>query len=285
VPCTPSLSSSHLSLNFFPYQKARQNKPKRPPPSAYLAEFREREEKHQKQIAITVMEEAYLMESKAYGCVDEANAYAKALGLKTRYSIYARDDNQSSKQQFLRTKSSLNDLLLAQKTRQETQAVGLTQDFYLTHITEIMKGCGNRLEKMCIEVMGVAGDPTQLISLEKFYAEHNKLQLEIRRKRNLMSTSEREINIGIENNEINKCDEKGVSMRRRTIGIDQNNLLLLQQNESKNKTKKEAKKEDNPKQITEEKLIKILEDTREVTRILEEQLKELKMRGWNENIL
>jgi hypothetical protein len=255
------------------------------------------------------MEEAYLMESKAYGCVDEANAYAKALGLKTRYSIYARDDNHSSKQQFLRTKSSLTDLLSAHKARQETQiapppnqhlsSATQDQDFYLTHITEIMKGCGQRLEKMCVEVMGVPGEATQLISLEKFYAEHNKLQLEIRRKRNLMSTGDRKVNIEMERNEINRSGETGggAMVRRKTLGVglggvlDPDELLFLQQSERVGgggkikKKSKEARREESAKQVTEEKLIKILEDTREVTRVLEDQLKELKMRGWNVNIL
>lgn len=246
-----------------------------------------------KEIAITVMEEAYLMESKAYGCVDEANAYAKALGLKKRFSIYTRNDNQDSRQQFLRTKSSLNDLLAAQKALQETQqqqqpttTALLSQEFYHKHITEIMKGCGSRLEKMCIEVMGVPGEPTQLISLDKFYAEHSMLQLEIRKRRNLMTKTERKANVSIENNEINR--EKTAQTHQTAALLDPNDLARLQENgNEKQKKEKERRKrgEEKTKQDTEETLLKILEDTKEVTKILEDQLKELKQRGWNQNIL
>jgi hypothetical protein len=272
-----------------------------------------------KEIAITVMEEAYLMESRAYGCVDEANAYAKALGLKKRYSIYTRNEIQDSKQQFLRTKSSLNDLLAAQKTLLETQQLqetqqhsppaaltgtGTAQEFYHKHITEIMRGCGNRLEKMCIEVMGVPGEPTQLISLDKFYAEHSKLQLEIRKRRNLMTKTERKANVSIENNEINKQTggESGSGMgsggkkRAQTIFqstalLDPSDLALLQ--ESGNGKKKSGRGGGGGKErerrreekVSEEALLKILEDTKEVTKILEDQLKELKLRGWNQSIL
>jgi hypothetical protein len=266
-----------------------------------------------KEIAITVMEEAYLMESKAYGCVDEANAYAKALGLRKRYSIFTRNENQDSKQQFLRTKSSLNDLLAAQKALQETQTQQqhpaattttptalLSQEFYHKHITEIMRGCGSRLEKMCIEVMGVPGEPTQLISLDKFYAEHSKLQLEIRKRRNLMTKTERKANVSIENNEISKSgggeSGSGSGSKRRaptvyqtTALLDPDDLARLQDN-SNGKQKREKEKErrrgeEKTKQVTEETLLKILEDTKEVTKILEDQLKELKQRGWNQSIL
>lgn len=264
------------------------------------------------------MEEAYLMESKAYGCVDEANAYAKALGLKKRFSIYTRNENENSKQQFLKTKSSFNDLLTAQKALQQSTThhgpgtgtgtggpgitTTLTQEFYHQNITNIMKGCSNRLEKMCVEVMGIPGEPTQLISLDKFYLEHHKLQLEIRQRRNLMNKTERQLNITIENNEINKNKNENILRRAQTVailpsgtggeggtaapitGINPNDILLLQQKQTLSK-KKESKKDENKKQITEEKLLKILEDTKEVTKILEDQLKELKLRGWNENVL
>lgn len=165
-----------------------------------------------------------------------------------------------------------------------------------------MKEAGKRIEKMMIEVMTIPGEPTQLIQLDKFYAEHNRLQMELRKKRNLMTKSEKIKNYEIENNEITK-DVNSMNKRRGVKdngngliidndkknhiefdGINIENLQKLNNNNKKKDEKNKKEMKNISKQITEEKLVKILEETKNVTAVLENQLKELKLRGWNETI-
>ena len=229
--------------------------------------------------------------NRAYGCVEEANAYAKALGIRKKFSIFTRtvDENNHIRNMI---KSSSTDYLLPTQTLQRNATTN-TLPGTISQNYDLMKESGKRIEKMMIEVMTLPGEPTQLIPLDKFYVEHNKLQMELRKKRNLMTKTEKIKNYEIENNEIAK-EVNGVNKRRVEFGggTSQKNVPGEYQGINIEDLQKLYKKDDKfkkemktiSKQLTEEKLVKILEETKYVTSVLENQLKELKMRGWNETI-
>lgn len=145
-----------------------------------------------------------------------------------------------------------------------------------------IEGAGRRIERMMIEVMGVAGEPTQLLSLDKFYAEHDKLQMEVRRQRNLMPSAQRAEEMKLEKEQDISTQKPGGGVKRRGT------KHMISFDDMKANTDKKKHPEVNTKVSKKEKmerLNKILADTVDVTKVLEDQLKELQSRGWNESVL
>jgi deoxyribodipyrimidine photolyase-like uncharacterized protein len=203
--------------------------------------------------------------NRAYACVEEACAYAKSLGLKKRYSVFSRTAAESA-----HGKSLARAYSTPLMDRKETKPV------------QTMEGAGRRIERMMIEVMGEPGEPSQLISLAKFYTEHDKLQMEVRRQRNLMPSAQRAEEMRLEKEaEMNKDRPNGGAKRRGTkhmLAFDDMKLGADKKKQGEVHTKVSKKEKM-------DKLNKILADTVDVTKVLEDQLKELQMRGWNQSVL
>jgi len=235
------------------------------------------------------MEEAFVMESRcvpridhllailtscrAYACVEEANAYCKALGLKRRYSVYARNAQENAHNRTMAKAASAPLLgVTAAQTRAEMEKT-------------VGSGAGARIERMMIEVMGQPGEPTQLLSLSKFYSEHDKLQMEVRRRRNLMPSNQRAQEMRNEKEEVkskqnNLVKRRGIKQGSIQMDGDTNIAAITSKKKSKHPTDVKLSKAE-----TEEHLNRILAETKDVTKVLEDQLRELQTRGWNENIL
>lgn len=209
---------------------------------------------------------------RAYACVEEACAYAKTLGLKKRYSVFSKTAAESAHGKSLARAYS-------------TPILGgnaATQNAHADAMHKTVSGAGRRIERMMIEVMGEPGKPSQLISLDKFYSEHDRLQMEVRRQRNLMPSAQRAEELRLEKErelekEKNTAPSKRRGIKNSIVSFDE--LVLTEGKKKKQGETKLSKKE------KEEKLNKILADTMEVTNVLEEQLKELQARGWNECVL
>lgn len=220
---------------------------------------------------------------RCYTSVEEANSYAKYLGIRRRYSVFIKD--ACDHVQSLKFKENLK--------------AGANFDGFGT-----IDGASNRIGKMSIEVVGEPGEPTTLISMEKFFREHEKLYESIRKHRSLIPLSQQIAEAkcekqhknsspiknrrrgGLAKAEVEKVDEAQKSESEKNAFVlprspttfvdfsyDCNNITSRQQ------IQKLGRKE------TEEYLRKILDNTVNVTRVLEEQLAELQSRGWNDHIV
>lgn len=252
--------------------ESRNSKTKPPTARMYLREFRKKQEHKKEAVMAAILEEANNMESKVHVCLDEANSYAKYLGLQKRFSLYWRSSEMNNMSSKKPTQRSMNTYEMARAIQRAS-----TQD--LNNTCEALEGAGSRLEKMMVEVMEARGEATKVISVDNFFREHEQLQLDVRRKRNLMSTEQRAQE---DKDEKNKAKE--ASSKRKGVVNKQNSLLdqleQLKERESPKKTERPGTKE--RRKETEEKINKILENTANVTKILENQLRELQSRGWNQ---
>jgi vacuolar-type H+-ATPase subunit I/STV1 len=204
------------------------------------------------------------MENKIYVYLDESNSYAKYLGLTVRFSVYWRSSELNDKNASigLQKKNST-------AVQDETQRLPLST----------LHGAGARIEKMMIEVMEARGEATKIISVDNFLKEHERLQLEVRRRRNLMSTEQR-----VQEDKDEKAKAKFVNSRRKGVVDKQEALLqhLEKMKEQKNEKSTINKDSKARRREIEEKVSKIIENTAKVTKTLQAQLHELQSRGWNE---
>jgi hypothetical protein len=201
-------------------------------------------------------------------CLDEANSYAKYLGLARRFSVYWRSADID--------KTSIRPDAKPMNTYEMAMAM---QNTGSSHALNTLQGTGNRIEKMMVEVMEARGEATKLISVDNFLKEHEQLQLEVRRKRNLMSTEHR-----VQEDREEKIKAKDVGSKRKGVVDKQESFIQhLEKMKAKEEAAKNAKSSSKMRRKeTEEKVNKILESTANVTKILENQLRELQSRGWNE---
>ena len=162
-----------------------------------------------------------------------------------------------------------------------------------------IKGAGDRIGKMAVEVSG-EGEATTLISMEKFFREHAALRDAIRRHRSLIPASQQAAEV--KNEQLRDLKQAGAKSRRGgVLRADESNQQSGAQRDAGDGAfprsptafvdltygteggtqplKKLTRKE------TEDYLKRILENTVNVTKVLEEQLKELQARGWNEYIM
>ena len=222
-----------------------------------------------------ILEEASNRETKVHVCLDEANSYAKYLGLTRRFSIFWRSadqnkQNNAMKKQDSRPMNTYEMAMAVQKTAAETNQ----------QACNTLQGTGTRIEKMMVEVMEARGEATKLVSVDNFLKEHEQLQLDVRKKRNLMSTEQR-----VQEEKDEKLKAKDVGSKRKGVVDKQESFLqhmekLKAKETAKNTVKSSSKMR---RKETEEKVNKILENTANVTKILESQLRELQLRGWNDN--
>jgi hypothetical protein len=162
-----------------------------------------------------------------------------------------------------------------------------------------IKGAGDRIVRMMVEVTDNGAHTSALISIEKFYRDHEELHAAIRKHRSL---------IPVDQQAAERKGDRAVSpesgKRRAGImnGINKTNDLRSPVKENNGQPfllprspttfvdydreemdgqhmQKLTRKE------TEEYLKKILDNTVSITQVLEEQLKELQNRGWNEYIM
>jgi hypothetical protein len=183
----------------------------------------------------------------------------------------------------------------AQKFRTDMQQAGRFDEF------GSIKGAGDRIGKMAVEVSG-DGEATTLISMEKFFREHASLRDAIRKHRSLIPASQQAAEV--KNEQLRDLKQAGGKTRRggmmRADEVNQDkdaqrdagaegafprsptafvDLTYGGTEGGAQPLKKLTRKE------TEEYLKRILENTVNVTKVLEEQLKELQARGWNEYIM
>lgn len=219
-----------------------------------------------------ILEEANNRETKVNVCLEEANSYAKYLGLTRRFNIFWRSSDINNR--FASTRElgarPMNTYEMAMATQKAVE--------HNPNVRSSLQGTGTRIEKMMVEVMEKRGEATKLITADNFLKEHEQLQLEVRRKRNLMSTEAR---VQEEREEKNKAKDTGG--KRKGVVDDQEAVLLhLERMKAKEASKSGAKSSFVRRKETEEKVNKILENTANVTKILENQLRELQSRGWND---
>mmetsp|Transcript_17359 Transcript_17359/g.29054 ORF Transcript_17359/g.29054 Transcript_17359/m.29054 type:complete len:510 (+) Transcript_17359:116-1645(+) len=251
--------------------ESRQSKTRPPSSRMYLADYKKAQEQKKEAIMSAILEEANNRETKVHVCLDEANSYAKYLGLSKRYSVYWRSGEMNNQSTAIRKPNSkpLN-------TYEMAMAMNKTDS---SHAFNTLQGTGSRIEKMMIEVMEARGDVTKLMNVDNFLREHESLQIEVRRKRNLMSTEHR-----VQEDREEKIKAKDVGGKRKGVVDKQESFLIHLE---KMKAKEEANNNSKSsmkirRKETEEKVNKILESTANVTKILENQLRELQSRGWNE---
>jgi hypothetical protein len=237
----------------------------------YLAEYKKKQDQAKEAVMAAILEEANNRETKVHVCLDEANSYAKYLGLTRRFSVYWRSSDIAQQNAAVKNTTSrpMNTYELAMAT-QKTET---------THAFNALQGTGARIEKMMVEVMQARGEATKLISVDNFLKEHEQLQLDVRRKRNLMSTEQR---VQEEKEETMKAKDVG-SKRKGVVDKQECFLQHLEKLKAKEIAKNTTKSSSNVRRKeTEEKVNKILENTANVTKILENQLRELQSRGWND---
>lgn len=221
------------------------------------------------------------MQAKCYTCVEEANSYAKYLGIRKRYTVFIKDTRDHA--QSVKLKEQLH--------------AGTNFDAFGT-----IDGAGDRIGKMAIEVIGEPGEPTSLISMEKFFREHEFLHDSLRKHRSLIPVSQQVAEAKCEEQDRNSSSSKskrrggmakaidGSGDEPRKYEIEKNAFLLPRSptafvdysydaNNGHQPIHKLSRKE------TEEYLKKILDNTVNVTKVLEEQLTELQSRGWNHHII
>lgn len=218
-----------------------------------------------------ILEEANNRETKVHVCLDEANSYAKYLGLSKRYSVYWREGEMNTHATAIRKPNSkpLN-------TYEMAMAMNKTDS---SHAFNTLQGTGSRIEKMMIEVFEARGEVTKLMNVDNFLKEHESLQIDVRRKRNLMSTEHR-----VQEDREEKIKAKDIGGKRKGVIDKQESFLLhLEKMKAKDEAQNSFKSSSKiRRKKTEEKVNKILENTANVTKILENQLRELQSRGWNE---
>lgn len=241
----------------------------------YLAEYKKKQDQAKEAVMAAILEEANNRETKVHVCLDEANSYAKYLGLARRFSIYWRsaDITNQNKSMAKTSGSPMNTYEMAMAV-QKTTAEAKTHNAFNS-----LQGTGSRIEKMMVEVMEARGKATKLISVDNFFKEHEQLQLDVRRKRNLMSTEQR-----VQEEKEEKIKARDIGSKRKGV-VDKQEAFLqhmekLKAKESAKSTLKSSSKL--RRKETEEKVNKILENTANVTKILENQLRELQLRGWND---
>ena len=263
---------------------------------AYLREKKKKDDQEKLQFARQVMEAANLIQARCYACIEEANAFAQCLGKSVTYSIYARGIDEEIQWERIR----LNGV--------ETAGVGG------------FGGAGRRIEKMAVVVttsdsMGHIQN-TRLISMDAFFREHTRLHTEVRRRKSLMPTGHMPVaaagagltNGGAVDDTIHKAfistkrpQTHSMSRSRSRVAIEPVKATDTPGKTFRKKVKKELKRDPStPNTIgtghseptmrlnrkeTEEHLKRILENTVQVTKVLEDQLKELKARGWNANVI
>ena len=208
--------------------------------------------------------------SRAYACVEEACAYAKSLGLAKRFSVYTRSAAEGAHAKTL-ARAYSSPVLHGKESSQQQQEM----------MQKTVAGAGRRIERMMIEVMGERGEPTQLMSLAKFYEEHDRLQMEVRRRRSLMPSAQRAQEMQVEKEREGAKDRKDSSVKRKGLRSDVASFDEM--------LATSAKKQEGGMGLTKkekvEKLHDILAESVEATRVLEEQLREMQSRGWNESVL
>lgn len=238
----------------------------------YLAEHKKAQEQKKEAILAAILEEANNRETKVQVCLDEANSYAKYLGLSRRFAAYWRSGDMNNQGTTLRRPDAkpLNTYEMAM-AMQKTDS---------SHAFNTLQGTGTRIEKMMIEVMESRGEVTKLISVDNFLKEHEQLQLDVRRKRNLMSTEHR-----VQEDKAEKIKAKDATGKRKGVVDKQESFLIhLEKMKAKDDANRNTKSSSKiRRKETEEKVNKILESTANVTKILEDQLRELQSRGWNES--
>ena len=172
----------------------------------YLAEYKKKQDQAKEAVMAAILEEANNRETKVHVCLDEANSYAKYLGLTRRFSVYWRSSDIAQQNAAVKNTTSrpMNTYELAMAT-QKTET---------THAFNALQGTGARIEKMMVEVMQARGEATKLISVDNFLKEHEQLQLDVRRKRNLMSTEQR------------VQEEKEETMKAKTWARNEKGLLI-----------------------------------------------------------
>ena len=239
----------------------------------YLAEYKKKKQQEKEAILSAIVDEANNRETKVHVCLDEANSYAKYLGLTRRFSLYWRAPDLNSKNITAYKKADSRPM----NTYEMSKTVGKTDPN--TAIDSLI-GTGRRIEKMMVEVFEARGEATKLMSVDNFFKEHEQLQLDVRRKRNLMSTEQR-----VQEDREEKNKSKEANAKRKGV-VDKQEAFLLHLEKIKAKeTAKAATKSSSKirRKETEEKVNKILDNTANVTKILQEQLRELQSRGWNES--
>ena len=125
-------------------------------------------------------------------------------------------------------------------------------------------GAAARLARMMVEITDEPGAPTRLVTVDAFYKEFDKLHEEVQRCLSIQPAAGRV-----------KKEKKKASRRSCVI---ESAVDLKQSHEGELKTEKLTREE------TQKHLKSILASTTEVTRALEQQLHELQLRGWNDNI-
>lgn len=219
--------------------------------------------------------------NRCYTSVEEANSFAKYLGLRKRYAVFFKNSREHQHTQNFREQL---------KTGRALDTIGT------------IKGAGERIGKMAIEVMVEPGEPTTLLSMEKFIREHEHLQNLVKKHRSLIPASQQVAEAKLEL----KNRQHSQSNFRRRGGVaksavdhsppapppEDRNAFQLPRSPTafvdytydasggtQAPTQKLSRKE------TEEYLRKILDNTVSVTKVLEMQLAELQSRGWNEYVL
>lgn len=262
-------------------QRAKSYKPCFDNDRQYLREAKKKEKLQKDWLSKRVLEEANIMQAKCYTAVDEANSFSKYLGIRKRYSVFIKDTK---------------DHVQSQKFKEQLQA-GRNFDAFGT-----IRGAGDRIGKMAIEVTGEPGEPTVLISLEKFFREHENLQIAIRKHRSVIPASQQVSEA--RSDQFNREGTSGMGRRRGVIpkGLEDSNdgVSKKQVNETKTNllprsptafvdyaydtTNSQQPIQKLSRSKTEEYLRKILANTVHVTSVLEAQLTELRSRGWNATV-
>jgi hypothetical protein len=213
--------------------------------------------------------------ARCYTGVEEANSYAKYLGIRKRYAVFLKDSKDHAQ---------------SQKFKEQLQA-GTNFDSFGT-----IRGAGDRIGKMAIEVTGEPGEPTALISVEKFFREHEDLHSAIRKHRSLIPVSQQvsEAKNDKKRGSPGKGKRRGgmaktagsetvdaskVDTDRNTFVLPRSPTAFVDYSYDANSAQQHVQKMGRVE--TEEYLRKILDNTVSVTRVLEEQLAELQSRGWN----
>ena len=154
---------------------------------------------------------------------------------------------------------------------------------------------------MAVEVSGMPGESTALISIEKFFREHEDLHKKIKKHRSLIPISQQTVEARNEQKTSNISPNRGrrrggiatntINKAGNIVDDEANNTFLLPRspttfvdytydtNKGQPFIPKLTRKE------TEEYLHRILDNTVNITKVLEEQYLELLSRGWNKIVM
>ena len=200
--------------------------------------------------------------------MEEANDVARSLGREIHFAVYARGEAEA--QHWERVKQAGTAPL----------SCGIA-------------GAGRRLEKMTIEVTA-PNEPTRLISIDQFIREHARLHNELRRRQTIQPANRPPVYAPVEpevfdKKLISKSNPKSLKLSnlKKTVPGKPGKptiIKVMKKSSSLKSSGSSSSITELSRKETEQQLRKILENTVAVTKVLEDQLREIKARGWNAQI-